>query len=204
MLDKKGFDVWADEYDEAVGLSDEENTYPFAGYKTILARIFQTVTEKKNATVLDIGFGTGTLTKKLYDWGCSVYGRDFSPGMIKLASEKMPGAHLFQADFTEGLADPLPRQRYDFILATYSLHHLTDQQKILFLRTLQNYLKDNGKILIGDVAFEAHAQLDNCRQKMGDKWDNDEIYFVVDEMKREFPNLIFQQVSYCSGILALS
>ena len=33
MLDNKGFDLWADGYDESVGLSDEENTYPFAGYK---------------------------------------------------------------------------------------------------------------------------------------------------------------------------
>ena len=36
MLDNKGFDLWADGYDLAVGLSDEENTYPFAGYKEIL------------------------------------------------------------------------------------------------------------------------------------------------------------------------
>ena len=33
MLDNRGFDLWADGYDLAVGLSDEENTYPFAGYK---------------------------------------------------------------------------------------------------------------------------------------------------------------------------
>ena len=31
MLDQKGFDLWADGYDKAVGLSDEEQTYPFAG-----------------------------------------------------------------------------------------------------------------------------------------------------------------------------
>ena len=33
MLDNKGFDLWADGYDKSVGLSEEENTYPFAGYK---------------------------------------------------------------------------------------------------------------------------------------------------------------------------
>ena len=30
MLDKKGFDLWADGYDKTVRISDEENTYPFA------------------------------------------------------------------------------------------------------------------------------------------------------------------------------
>ena len=39
MLDNKGFDLWADRYDESVSVSDEDNTYPFAGYKKILGRI---------------------------------------------------------------------------------------------------------------------------------------------------------------------
>jgi len=32
MLDNKGFDLWADGYDKTTGISDEENTYPFAEY----------------------------------------------------------------------------------------------------------------------------------------------------------------------------
>ena len=36
MLNDKGFDLWADGYDKSVGISDEENTYPFAGYKKVL------------------------------------------------------------------------------------------------------------------------------------------------------------------------
>ena len=66
MLDNKGFDLWADGY--------EENTYPFAGYKNVLGAIYKTMKEKPNAVVLDIGFGTGTLTAKLYENGCTIYG----------------------------------------------------------------------------------------------------------------------------------
>ena len=116
MLDKKGFDLWADGYDKTVGISDEKNTYPFAGYKDVLGSIFQIIMEKQNATVLDIGFGTGTLTTKLYEHGCDIYGQDFSSRMIALASEKMPGSHLYQGDFTRGLVVPLWNQDYDFIL----------------------------------------------------------------------------------------
>ena len=36
MLNDKGFDLWADGYDKSVGISDEGNTYPFAGYKKVL------------------------------------------------------------------------------------------------------------------------------------------------------------------------
>ena len=87
MLNNKGFDFWAGDYDKTVGISDEENTYPFAGYKKVLGFIFQAIMRAENAAVLDIGFGTGTLTTKLYERGCSIYGQDFSSRMIALASE---------------------------------------------------------------------------------------------------------------------
>ena len=204
MLDNKGFDLWADRYDRAVGVSDEENTYPFAGYKEVLGIIYRTVMEKPNAVVLDIGFGTGTLTAKLYEHGCTIYGQDFSPRMIDLALRKMPGAHLFQGDFTEGLAGPLRDLKYDFITATYSLHHLTDEEKIGFLRVLYDRLNENGSILIGDVAFETRAELDRCRQEAGSEWDEDESYFAADELRRAFPGLTFTRVSHCAGVLTLA
>ena len=204
MLDNTGFDFWADGYDLAVGVSDEENTYPFAGYKDVLGGIYQTILKKQNAVVLDLGFGTGTLTVKLYENGCIIYGQDFSAKMIELASAKMPDAHLYQGDFSQGLVEPLQSRNYDFIVATYSLHHLTDEQKILFLRSLQERLTECGKILIGDVAFKTREDLDRCRQAAGDEWDDEEIYFVADEMKQVFPDLCFQRVSYCAGIITLT
>ena len=204
MLDQTGFDLWADDYDNSVGVSDEDNTYPFAGYKDVLERIFQTVLAKPHAAVLDIGFGTGTLTAKLYEHGCVIYGQDFSTRMIELAGEKMPGAHLYQGDFAQGLAEPLLHNAYDFIIATYSFHHLTDDQKITLLHTLQGCLKENGQILIGDVAFATREQLERCRETAGEAWDDEEFYFVFEELQRVFPALSFTQVSHCAGILTLS
>ena len=203
MLDSKGFDLWADGYDRAVGISDEEDTYPFAGYREVLNGIYRIIMRKPGAAVLDIGFGTGALTAKLYERGYSVYGQDFSRRMIELASEKMPGARLYRGDFTEGLAAPLKEQRYDFIVATYSLHHLNDEQKVPFLRELRDCLKDGGQILIGDVAFGTREELDRCRRSAGEEWDGEEIYFVADELGRAFPELSFQRISFCAGILTL-
>ena len=203
MLDTKGFDLWADGYDKAVGLSDEENTYPFAGYREVLGGIFRIVMEKPGASVLDIGFGTGTLTAKLYEHGCTVYGQDFSPRMIELASAKMPEAQLCPGDFTDGLAEPLRARKYDFIVATYSLHHLTDAQKVPFLRMLTDRLVPGGKILIGDVAFETRAGLERCREAAGEEWDEEEFYFVADELREDLPDLTYTQVSDCAGILTL-
>ena len=202
MLDSKGFDLWADGYDKTVGLSDEDHSYPFAGYKGVLARIYQLVMAKENAKVLDIGFGTGTLTKKLYEQGCEIWGQDFSGRMIELARGKMPNAHLFQADFSQGLAEPLLRNTYDFIIATYSLHHLTDDNKISLIQTMTDLLNEDGAILIGDVAFANRQKLEQCRNKAGEEWDDEEIYFVFDELQKAFPAMRFEQISYCAGILS--
>lgn len=204
MLDDKGFDLWADGYDKSVGLSDEYNTYPFAGYKKILADIYRIVMEKPNAAVLDMGFGTGTLTTKLYENGCVIFGQDFSARMIELASEKMPDAHLYQGDFSRGLVEALKKETYDFIVATYSIHHLTYDQKVVLLRELMDHLRDNGKILIGDVAFESREELDKCREESGDEWDDDESYCVADELRADFPGLVFKKMTFCSGILTIS
>ena len=102
------------------------------------------MTAHGGGAVLDIGFGTGTLTARLYAQGCRIYGQDFSERMVQLAQEKMPDAKLYSGDFKQGLVEPLRAQRYDFILATYSLHHLTDAEKVPFLNGLLALLKERG------------------------------------------------------------
>lgn len=203
MLNSNGFDVWADGYDESVRLADESDAYPFAGYATILKEIYGRVCASGAKAVLDIGFGTGTLAGQLYQQGCDVFGQDFSSRMIQLAQGKMPQAKLYQGDFSLGLVQELKQQRYDAIIATYALHHLTDEQKAAFFQELLPLLQDNGCIYVGDVAFATRAQLEQCKAQAGDDWDASEIYFVYDELKQAFPQLRFEPVSHCAGLLTL-
>lgn len=203
MLNSNGFDVWADGYDESVRLADESDAYPFAGYATILKEIYGRVCASGAKAVLDIGFGTGTLAGQLYQQGCDVFGQDFSSRMIQLAQGKMPRAKLYQGDFSLGLVQELKQQRYDAIIATYALHHLTDEQKAAFFQELLPLLQDNGCIYVGDVAFATRAQLEQCKAQAGDDWDASEIYFVYDELKQAFPQLRFEPMSHCAGLLTL-
>lgn len=204
MLDEKGFDLWADGYDRDVARSDEERTYPFAGYRQVLSGICRLVMQGAHESVLDVGFGTAVLTEKLYTLGCGIWGQDLSGRMVEIAAAKMSGAHLFRGDIAEGLAAPLLTQRYDCIVATYSLHHLTDAQKEAFLPVLLPLLKPGGRLLIGDVAFSDRAALESCREKAGEEWDEEESYFVFEELREKFPSLTFTQVSFCAGILTLT
>ncbi len=204
MLDNKGFDLWADDYDQSVGIGDEQDSYPFAGYKKLLGKIYQIIRQGQGTKVLDIGFGTATLSNKLYQNGYEIWGQDFSQKMIEIASPKMPNAHLFQGDFTKDLHKEISNNNYDFIIATYALHHLTDKQKAPFINNLKKLLNPKGLIIIGDVAFETQAQLDNCCQQAGDNWDEDEFYFVYEQLKQELTDISFEKISNCAGIIQLS
>ncbi|MDF2844284.1 MAG: methyltransferase [Herbinix sp.] len=207
MLDNKGFDLWADGYDKSVNLSEESNEYPFAGYKNVLNDIYTQVRQKEYAEILDIGFGTGIITTRLYDLGYKITGVDFSDKMIGIAQQKMPGAALIKWDFSKDLPEEIINQRFDYIVSTYALHHLTDTEKIHFINSITHMLKPNGKILIGDVSFETRTELEECKENYFEFWDSDEVYFVAEEMIDSLNhNLVcnYNKISHCAGILTLS
>ena len=39
------------------------------------------------------------------------------------------------------------------------------------------------------MAFRTREELDQCKEKSGDEWDNDEIYCVAEELKAEFEDV---------------
>lgn len=206
MLNKQGFDLWAGEYDKTVQLSEENNQYPFAGYKEILNTIYNEIRERENSEVLDIGFGTGILASQLYENGHPIDGIDFSSEMIAIAKAKMPEANLLEWDITEGLPHELAGRKYDAIVSTYALHHLSDEQKVDFLKNLQPLLKAEGKIYIGDIAFQTRADLEKCRKDSEGYWDESEHYFVYEEIKNSLENLFhceFYPLSHCGGVIVL-
>ena len=203
MLDGKGFDSWAYEYDEDVRKTDGRGDYPFAGYGEVLARIEEKVLANGPCDVIDAGFGTAVLTKRLYDAGCRIWGQDYSRTMIAIAQEKMPKAVLCFGDLSLSLQPPLLAQRCDFAVVTYAMHHFTLQEKCILLRRLQLCLKPGGTILVGDIAFRDEADQAACRERFADEWDADESYLIYDELKEYFPALTYEKISHCCGLFTL-
>lgn len=207
MLNKQGFDIWANEYDQTVKVSEDQSLYPFAGYKKVINTIFNEIMQKKHAQVLDIGLGTAILSHKLYDNGHSIDGLDFSAKMIEIAQAKMPKANVVECDFSKGLPEEIEGKKYDFIVSTYALHHLNDDEKLTFIEELLPLLTDNGKIFIGDIAFQSREKLETCRKESIAYWDDDEFYFVFDELNLELQKICtceFYPISHCGGILILT
>lgn len=201
MLNAKGFDLWADHYEESVTICEESDEYPFAGYRQVLGGIYRAIRESGGQKILDIGFGTGVLAKKLYDDGYTIYGMDFSEKMIEIAREKMPQAHLIQHDFSKGFPALWEGESFDAAVCTYAIHHLSEEGQVAFLRKVKDRLA--GKIFLGDVAFETVEQRDRCREAVGEGWDVEEYYPVAELLRPAFPELRFEKITNCSGILVL-
>ena len=205
MLDSKGFDLWSDNYDTQVEISDEENVYPFAGYKKVLSTVYEKVRKQNPKNILDIGFGTGILAKKLYDDGYNIYGIDFSNEMLKKAKQKMPNAELLQFDFTDGLPKEFEQKQFDVILSTYAIHHIDDEAKKLYILKLLKSLNPKGILIFGDVAFETEKDMEAARKKDYEEWDDEEYYLIAERFNLWFPYLKtdFIKISYCSGVFTI-
>ena len=205
MLDSKGFDLWSDNYDTQVEISDEENVYPFAGYKKVLSTVYEKVRKQNSKNILDIGFGTGILAKKLYDDGYNIYGIDFSNEMLKKAKQKMPNAELLQFDFTDGLPKEFEQKQFDVILSTYAIHHIDDEAKKSYILKLLKSLNPKGILIFGDVAFETEKDMEAARKKDYEEWDDEEYYLIAERFNLWFPHLKtdFIKISYCSGVFTI-
>ena len=205
MLDSKGFDLWSDNYDTQVEISDEENVYPFAGYKKVLSTVYEKVRKQNPKNILDIGFGTGILAKKLYDDRYNIYGIDFSNEMLKKAKQKMPNAELLQFDFTDGLPKEFEQKQFDVILSTYAIHHIDDEAKKLYILKLLKSLNPKGILIFGDVAFETEKDMKAARKKDYEEWDDEEYYLIAERFNLWFPYLKtdFIKISYCSGVCTI-
>lgn len=204
LMDNKGFDQWSENYDNDVEESDNKNQYPFAGYYQVLNNVYNII-DKHRGSVLDIGFGTGTLTQKLYNEGYDTYGIDFSEKMTHIAQEKMPKANLKRFNFAEGLPIEFKAIKFNSIISTYAIHHLTDKQKVDLIRLLLDQLYDDGIIVFGDVAFANANDMAIAKEKDKDMWDDTEYYLVAGQIASLLPDLKvhFMKVSYCSGVLTI-
>jgi putative AdoMet-dependent methyltransferase len=153
--------------------------------------------------VLELGVGTGNLALRLASLGCQVWGVDFSPAMLAIAREKAPQVTLVQMDLT-GEWPAAVQRRFDRIVANFVLHEFDLATKIgLLQRMAADHLVEQGRIVIGDVAFATAA----ARHESGaEVWDEDEFYWAADETAVACAGsdlaISFQPVSWCTGVFA--
>lgn len=175
--DRWNFNHWAEGYDESVR-RDMGVTGIYKNYGTVLEKTYETavenVEEAEACRVLDIGVGTGNLSEFFIKNGYDIIGIDQSRDMMNQAKNKFPGLRLRIGEF---LKIPYENKRFDRIVSTYAFHHLDSQEKVVALKEMLRVLKEDGRIIIGDMMFENEAK----KQEIYKTLSKDGIEEVEDE-----------------------
>jgi SAM-dependent methyltransferase len=131
-----------------------------------------------------------------------------APKKVLFSAERETGLFSVSTSVTDGTQSNIfniyINIKFDFILCTYAIHHLDDDGKTRFIKSLFGNLAPNGKIIIGDVAFETQGQLDACRKEAQEDWDSDEFYLVAEKLAADFNKVTFEKMSFCSGVITFA
>ena len=136
-----------------------------------------------------------------------IYGIDFSEKMLELVKHKMPKGKFYCYDFKSDLPKDLEGIKFDYIVSSYAIHHLDDEEKVNLILKLKGILKENGKIIIADISFKNHEDMLYCKNISENKWDNNEIYLIADKMVKRLTEsgliVRYAQISLCAGVLEI-
>ena len=97
---------------------------------------------KPTETILDLGCGTGDLTKKIFLTGAKVIGADSSSDMITKAKSKFPEIEFYQMDARALKFDT----KFDAIFSNAVLHWIPEKE--IVIRKMYTHLNDNGRIVL--------------------------------------------------------
>lgn len=136
---RAGYDRWADFYD---GYSNSTVATDDLYFPSLWRHL-------RGIDVLEIGCGTGRHTLRLARAGNAVTALDLSPGMLRVARQKLtdyPDVRLLEADF---MADDLGFVGFDAVVMALVLEHIADLD-VFFLR-VRNALKPGGQFYLSEI-----------------------------------------------------
>jgi ubiquinone/menaquinone biosynthesis C-methylase UbiE len=109
---------------------------------------------KPGDAILDLGCGTGTLTrlaKRQTGERGKVVGVDGSPSMLEVAEKKSSRENL-NIEFTLGAMEnpPVADAAFDLVLISIALHHLEPDVQRDCIRACSRVLRDTGRLMLID------------------------------------------------------
>lgn len=103
-----------------------------------------------NPKILDLGAGTGILTELLYKQhpNADITLVDLSTEMLNIAKKKFADKNFkyIEADYLTYDFE----EKYDIIVSSLSIHHLTDEEKKLLYNRIYDFLKSGGLFINAD------------------------------------------------------
>lgn len=149
--DRWNFDRQAASYDQRVSRG-AEGFDVHRDYDTALDETLRVIDPQPGEKGLDLGTGTGNLAGRFLAAGAEMAGVDQSWEMLRRCREKHPQMVTRLGNL---LAIPFFDQSFDFVVTSYALHHLEEDQKPLALEEMHRVLKPGGRICIADLMFNS-------------------------------------------------
>jgi ubiquinone/menaquinone biosynthesis C-methylase UbiE len=115
-------------------------------YTGMLDEIVAGLRAARGEWVLDAGCGSGNLTRRLLDRGYQVEAVDYSPGMLKRASQKCPEAGCRTANLDQSLQ--CPEATYAAVTCSNVLYSLPDPRRTL--TEMLRVLKPGGMLVLSN------------------------------------------------------
>ncbi|MDA8091148.1 MAG: class I SAM-dependent methyltransferase [Nitrospiraceae bacterium] len=125
--------------------------------------------------VLDLGCGDGILTHELLtvDPDLSATLVDGSAAMLERAQGRLEGftvINCVQASFQDMLRDDILNQKFDFIVSSLAIHHLSSGEKKELFGLVYLLLSDGGHFLNIDVVLAPTPALDGFYMNLWQEW----------------------------------
>lgn len=147
-------------HDEADRFSAEADTWDakpgaFERAAAIAAAIRSTIPLSRNDTALEIGGGTGLLSRALSEDIRAALVTDVAPGMVAAAERALddPRYAGWRSALFDVEHDPLLPERFDLVLSQLALHHMGDVPTIL--GRLFELLRPGGHLAVADLEHDA-------------------------------------------------
>ncbi|MGA2141292.1 MAG: class I SAM-dependent methyltransferase [Brevinematales bacterium] len=150
-------------FNETAAKYDEQRKFfipCFEDYYSIGASLLEK-TGKTFKSILDLGAGTGLLTKYLFDRFPAAHFTlvDISDKMMELSRQRFEGLENFDYVISD-YSRELPTGKFDLIASGLSIHHLEDDYKSRLYNALYNNLEGGGYLLNLDQ-FNAGSDMVN-------------------------------------------
>ena len=107
----------------------------------------------EGSRVLEVGCGTGAVTRRMVDRGAQVTALDQSPEMLEQARQRFaeaPGASPTWLEQTAAEIDNLPEAAFDRVVMSLCLSEMSRDERSYVLRVARDRLRPGGRILVAD------------------------------------------------------
>ncbi|UQZ81470.1 tRNA (cmo5U34)-methyltransferase [Paenibacillus konkukensis] len=160
------------QFDEAAQSYDRERRKLIPCYDDFYGTAVRWLTlEKENPRILDLGAGTGllaALAKERYPEARFTLA-DLSGTMLETARKRFAGddsAEFIETDYTRHSF----RGRYDAVISSLSIHHLSHPEKQALFYNIYDWLEDGGIFINADQVLGLTPYIDSMYKRQWESW----------------------------------